>query len=125
MTPEIISSVKPEIFIGQFFYSRDVMHLVHLQTTSYAAHKALNKYYDKLLDLTDGMIEAYFGCIGKRLNIKIPASDYITPESHLKQFKEYVKKHRNVLGTERTDVQNIIDEVIALINQTLYLLTLD
>lgn len=124
MTPEVISSIKPEVYLGQFFNSRDVMHLAHLQTTSYAEHKALNNYYDSILDLVDSMIEAYFGCIGKKLSIKIPSAEYINPETHLKQFKDYVKKHRNVLGMDRTDVQNILDEIIALINQTLYLLTL-
>jgi hypothetical protein len=124
MIPEVISTIKPEVYLGQFFYSRDVIHLAHLQTTSYAEHKALQKYYNGLLDLLDDMIESYFGCIGKRVNIKIPASDYINAETHLKQFKEYVKKHRSVLGTDRTDVQNILDEIIALINKTLYLLTL-
>lgn len=124
MTPEVISSIKPEVYLGQFFNSRDIMHLAHLQTSSYAEHKALNSYYDGLLGLLDDMIEAYFGCIGKRLSIKIPGAEYINPETHLKQFKEYVKKHRNVLGLERTDVQNILDEIIALINKTLYLLSL-
>lgn len=124
MTPEVISSIKPEVYLGQFFNSRDIIHLAHLQTTSYAEHKALNSYYDGLLDLLDDMIESYFGCLGKRLNIKIPSAEYINPETHLKQFKEYVKKHRGVLGMDRTDVQNILDEIIALINKTLYLLTL-
>jgi hypothetical protein len=124
MTPEVISSIKPEVYLGQFFNSRDIIHLAHLQTTSYAEHQALGSYYDSLLGLVDGMIETYFGCIGKRLNIKIPSAEYINPETHLKQFKEYVKKHRNVLGSDRTDVQNILDEIIALINKTLYLLTL-
>lgn len=124
MTPEVISSIKPEVYLGQFFNSRDIIHLAHLQTTSYAEHQALGSYYDGLLGLVDGMIEVYFGCIGKRLNIRIPSAEYINPETHLKQFKEYVKKHRNVLGSDRTDVQNILDEIIALINKTLYLLTL-
>jgi len=124
MTPEVISSIKPEVYLGQFFNSRDIMHLAHLQTSSYAEHKALNAYYDSLLGLIDDMTEAYFGCIGKKLSIKIPSAEYINPETHLKQFKDYVKKHRNVLGLERTDVQNILDEIIALINKTLYLLSL-
>lgn len=124
MIPEVISSIKPEVYLGQFFNSRDVMHLAHLQTTSYSEHKALNSYYDGLLPLLDDMIEVYFGCIGKKLSIKIPGAEYINAETHLKQFKEYVKKHRNVLGSDRTDVQNILDEIIALINKTLYLLTL-
>jgi hypothetical protein len=124
MTPDVISSMRPEVYLGQFFNSRDIIHLAHLQTTSYAEHKALNRYYDKLLPLLDDMLETYFGCLGKRLNIKIPSAEYINAETHLKQFKDYIKKHRNVLGSDRTDVQNILDEIIALINKTLYLLTL-
>jgi hypothetical protein len=124
MTPELISSMKPEVVLGQMFQSRDMMHIAHFQTTSYAQHNTLQKYYEGVLGLTDEIAEVYFGCIGKRLNFKIPASDYMNPETHLKQFKDYMKKHRIVFGMDRTDVQNLIDELIALINKTLYLLTL-
>jgi hypothetical protein len=121
---EIFTSVKPEIVIAQLFQSRDMMHIVHLQTTSYAEHKALNAYYNGLLDLVDDLIESYFGCIGKRLAIKIPASEYVNPNLHLNQMKEYMMKHRTSFGTDRTHIQNIIDEIIALITKTQYLLTL-
>jgi len=121
---ELFTSVKPEVVIGQLFQSRDMMHIAHLQTTSYAEHKALNGYYDELLDLVDSLVESYFGCIGKRLAIKIPASDYVNPGVHLKQFKEYMMRHRNAFGMDRTHIQNIIDEIIALITKTEYLLTL-
>jgi hypothetical protein len=124
MTPELISSMKPEVVLGQMFQSRDMMHIAHFQTTSYAQHNTLQKYYEGVLELTDEIAEVYFGCIGKRLNFKIPASDYMNPETHLKQFKDYMKKNRTVFGMDRTDVQNLIDELIALINKTLYLLTL-
>jgi hypothetical protein len=33
-------------------------------------------------------------------------------------------KHRNTFGVDRTHIQNIIDEIIALITKTQYLLTL-
>jgi len=121
---EIFTSVKPEIVIAQLFQSRDIMHLAHLQTLSYAEHKALNEYYDGLLDLVDGLVEAYFGCIGKRLSIKIPASEYINPTLHLNQMKDYMMKHRNSFGSDRTHIQNIIDEIISHITKTQYLLTL-
>jgi hypothetical protein len=121
---EIFTTVKPELVIGQLFQSRDTIHIAHLQTVNYAEHKALNKYYDSLLDLTDGLLETYFGTIGKRINIKIPASEYVNPQQHLKQLMEYVKKHRGVFGMENTHIQNIVDEILALIAKTLYLLTL-
>ena len=121
---QIFTTVKPELVIGQLFHSRDVIHIVHLQTTSYAEHKALNNYYDTLLDLVDGLLESYMGTLGKRVNFKIPSSEYVNPKQHLTQLKQYVMKHRNVFGEENTHLQNIIDEIIALITKTLYLLTL-
>jgi hypothetical protein len=122
---EIFTTVKPELVFGQLFQSRDMMHIAHLQTLSYAEHKALGKYYDGLLDLTDNLIETYFGTIGgKRVNFKIPQSEYMNPQQHLTQFKEYLMKHRSVFGGENTHLQNIIDEILALVTTTIYLLTL-
>ena len=45
--------MTPGKFIGLLFQSRDMMHIAHLQTTSFAEHKALNGYYDGILDLAD------------------------------------------------------------------------
>jgi len=121
---ELISSVKPEIVIGQLYHTRDTMQIVHHQTMSYAEHQAAGHYYDGIVGLTDNLVETYFGCIGKRLNYKIPGSEYTNAVPYLTQFKEYLMKHRNVFGAERTHVQNIIDEIIALVTKTLYLLSL-
>ena len=121
---EIFTTVRPELVIGQLFQSRDIMHITHLQTLNYAEHKALNSYYDGILDLTDSLVETYFGTIGKRVNFKIPQSEYMNSTQHLSQLKDYIVKHRGVFGGENTHLQNIIDEIVALITQTLYLLTL-
>lgn len=121
---ELFTTIKPEIFLGQLFQSRDIMHLTHLATVGLGEHKALNFYYDGVLDLTDKLIETYFGTIGKRLNLKIPASEYMNSRTHLTYMKDYIFKHRGVLGMENTHLQNIIDEILGLITQTLYLLTL-
>ena len=48
-------------FIGQLFLARDVAHSVHLNTRSYAKHKALNEFYTKVVELADTFAEAYQG----------------------------------------------------------------
>ena len=48
--------MTPSKFLGLLFQSRDTMHLTHLDTRSFAEHKALNAYYDGILDLTDSSI---------------------------------------------------------------------
>lgn len=122
---ELFTTIKPEIVLGQLFQSRDIMHLTHLGTTSYSEHKALNNAYEGLLDLIDDLIESYYGTTGKRLNIKIPASEYVNAKAHITYIKDYIMKHRTVFGKENTHLQNIIDEIIALYSKTLYLLTLE
>jgi len=121
---QLFTTIKPEICLAQLFQSRDIMHLAHLQTTSYSQHKALQNYYESILELTDDLFESYMGTVGRRLNIKIPTTEYVNPEGHLKYLKDYIGKHRSVFGIENTHLQNIIDEIVALITKTLYLLTL-
>jgi hypothetical protein len=121
---ELFTTVKPEIVIGQLFQSRDIIHIAHLQTTSFSEHKALDSYYTEIIGLTDDIVESYFGTIGKRLNFKIPASEYMNARTHLIYMKDYMMKHRGVFGMENTHLQNSIDEVLSLITSTLYQLTL-
>lgn len=111
----------PGKFIGILFQSRDAMHIAHLQTTSYAEHKALNAYYDGILDLTDTFTEAYFGR-NKRVEIIIPESKNTEAVSHLKELRSTIDSERSNYTSE---LQNIMDEMISLIDKTLYLLTLN
>ena len=37
----------------------------HLQTSKYRDHKALNDYYEDIVDCVDGLIEAWQGINGK------------------------------------------------------------
>lgn len=113
--------MTPGKFIGTLFQSRDAMHIAHLQTTSFAEHKALNAYYDGILDLTDTFTEAYFGRF-KRVEIIIPESKVLDAMSHLKELQSILDTERNNYPSE---LQNIIDEMIGLVDKILYLLTLN
>jgi hypothetical protein len=113
--------MTPGKFIGTLFQSRDLMHLAHLQTMSFAEHKALNIYYDEILDLTDKFTEAYFGR-NKRCEITIPESLGEDPIPHLKGLRSIMDNERENYPSE---LQNIIDEMIALVDKILYLLTLN
>lgn len=107
--------------IGQLFASRNFAHLAHLNTTSYAEHKALNSYYDSILDLTDTLAETYIGIYGRGV-INIPGTTLTDIRSHLKELRIEVAEHREYV--KETNIQNIIDEILSLIDETNYLLTL-
>jgi len=112
--------MAPAKFIGTLFQSRDVMHIAHLQTTSFAEHKALGMYYDKILDLTDSFTEKYFGANG-RVELIIPEAKNQDAVSHMKAMQAIIEAERDNYSS---DLQNIMDEMLGLVHEVLYLLTL-
>ncbi len=51
-------------FVSTLMASRTQAHIFHLQTPSFAAHKALNEYYENIVDIIDGLVESYQGKYG-------------------------------------------------------------
>lgn len=107
-------------FIGLLFQSRDISHLIHLNTSSYAEHMSLGKYYDELLGQIDSFTEVYFGR-NKRLPITIPEAKVMDAFDHLKEMQKMLDSERNNYPSE---LQNIIDEMLNNVNNTLYRLSL-
>lgn len=127
LTPTKVGLKRPNIntkhaeFLGKLLHSRNVTHLIHLNTTSYAKHKALDTYYNELLELFDDLAETSFGSIGRQ-DIIVPEARLEDIDSHLQSLKIYIEGTRNIfIGSH---LQNIIDEIVSLIDHTIYLLTL-
>lgn len=128
LTPTRVGLKRPNIntkhseFLGKLLHSRNVAHLVHLNTNSYAKHKDLNKYYESILDLFDDLAETSMGSIGKQ-SITVPEAKEEDIDVHLQNLKVYIEGTRSSFGGSH--LQNIIDEIVALIDHTIYLLTLN
>jgi hypothetical protein len=109
------------LFIGTLMQSRNQAHIYHLQTNSFAAHKALQEYYEEIIGLVDGLVESYQGRYG-----------ILRGYSMLNQIKEddnavlYFEGLCKFVETIRTKVpqdsfiQNEIDNVVNLIESTKY-----
>jgi DNA-binding ferritin-like protein len=108
-------------------HSRDQMHLWHLQTRSYSEHKALNKYYDSIIDMLDNLLETLIAD-GQRpeggFTIELANYSEGCSQEHLTGLIKSVQTLKLEVDANRTDILNIIDEIIALSNKTRYLLTL-
>ena len=63
-------------FLGTLMSSRTQAHIFHLQTSSYAAHKALNEYYDGIVDLIDSYAEMAQGRYGIIRSYEMSAQIY-------------------------------------------------
>lgn len=120
---EIPESTNPMAnFVSTLFASRTQAHIFHLQTPSFAAHKALNEYYDEIVDLVDGIIESYQGRYGILRGYKSESIWMEDEGSVVKYFEAlcmYVEKNRNVLPQD-SYIQNQVDEVVSLIESTKY-----
>ena len=114
--------MKANDFIGMLFLARDVTHSVHLNTRSYAKHKALNKFYDNIIDLADSFAEAYQGRHGLIGPISLMSANKTgNVIEFLKDQLEKIEAGRyDVCSKDDTPLQNLIDEIVELYLTTLY-----
>jgi DNA-binding ferritin-like protein len=100
-----------------------------LDTKSYAEHKNLDNFYTELLELIDSLLETYLGK-GKRIDfgqIRMTFNKYSNEKmiEYFKKLARYVARAKKSMnGVNDGDIANIMDEILALINKTLYMFTL-
>ena len=108
--------------VCQILHSQTQIHIFHLGTKSYSEHKALQKYYEGIDVLVDGVIESYQGKYGLLNNYKsFKNQSYKNKNQVLKYFTSLL----NMIEEKRDSVkesylQNQIDTIEELINSTLY-----
>lgn len=108
--------------IGIMFMSRTLAHMSHLATKSYAEHKALNEFYDDIVDLVDDLAEAAQGQYGildvpfvnMSGNIKDPVGML---QGHLRQLDACMS------GCDEDYLMNVYQEIQKCYRSTLYKLT--
>lgn len=108
--------------ISYLFHSRTQAHVFHLQTPSFAEHKALNDYYDEIIDLTDGLVESYQGKYGILKGYSnFGLMEYNDCQQVIAYFEALYKTVEG-LRQECQDsyIQNQIDGVVELVQSTLY-----
>jgi DNA-binding ferritin-like protein len=110
-----------------FFHSRTQTHVFHLRVKgpgAYAAHKALQEYYENIIELIDGLVESYQGKNGL---IEFQDVDGIDNNAAIDNIIKYFDKLISVLDKLRkgdnlqdTWIQNQLDNVEELLYSTKY-----
>ena len=102
--------------------SQRQVHIFHLQTKSFAEHKALQDYYDAIGDIVDSLVESYQGKYGIITGWRsFQSQDYQSTEQVLSYFKTISNEIKSVYDIVKdTYIQNQLDEIEQLINSTLY-----
>ena len=114
--------MKGNEFVGLLFLGRDVAHSVHLNTRSYSKHKALNIFYDRIIDAADDFAESYQGRHGLIGPITLHSA------KTTKNVLEFLENQLADLEAARYDVcaktdsslQQLIDNIVELYLTTIY-----
>jgi len=114
--------MKASDFVGILFLARDVTHSVHLNTRSYSKHKALQKFYENIIDLADSFAEAYQGRHGLIGPISLMSAKKTSNviEFLESQLAEIESVRYDVCEKSDTSLQQLIDNIIELYLSTLY-----
>lgn len=111
--------------IYRIFSSRNLAHLEHWKTDSYAAHKALGHFYEDIVSNIDSFIEAYQGAFSK-VDIKIDEKLEDGLESRtdillsLQDDVKWINKNRTELAGKVPCLENILDELTDTYLSTIY-----
>ena len=110
-----------------FFHSRTQAHVFHLRVKkagSYAAHKALQEYYESIIELVDGLVESYQGKYGL---IEFQDVDGLDNNASIENIIKYFESLCSALEKLRGDkklqdswIQNQIDGIAELLYSTKY-----
>ena len=114
--------MKMNDFIGMLFLARDVTHSVHLNTRSFAKHKALQEFYEGVIPLADDFAEAYQGRKGLIGAIALQAAKKTANVTEFlqDQLDEIEKCRYDVCDKADSSLQQLIDNIVELYLTTLY-----
>jgi hypothetical protein len=106
---------------SRLIHSQTQSHIFHLQTGSYAEHKALQGYYENIDDLMDSLVESYQGENDIIKNYRsLPMNNYDSKEQVIGYFEDLIGMVRELSEDFPSYLKNIVDEIEVLINSTLY-----
>ena len=120
-------NVSSKKIIPMFLDMLNTVKLYHWNTTSYSTHKATDELYTQLNDKIDTFVETLLGTTDRRALLHTVSSK-VTVYRNKDDFKRKINHYKQFLASMSsfgTDVLNIRDDILASLDQFLYLLTLD
>jgi len=124
------NSFTPEYVQSKLFYFHDAAHKFHLDTRSYAEHKALDILYNDMVGFKDTICELMIGYMnGKRIGKlkleEVPeynSSESIKLTNNVKDFSYELEKWAE--QNKYCDIENTAQSLSGLASKVSYLLTL-
>ena len=107
--------------IGRIFTTRNLLHMAHWNTKSFAAHIATGELYDEVVDLLDEVVEVYQGKFGLIEGLSTYSSAVPTDICcHVKSEAEWVEGKRCEIARNVPSIENLVDGITAAMHKTVY-----
>ena len=123
-------TLSPEIIKGKLFSFHNAAHSLHLDTQSFAEHKALDELYTSLVGYKDEICEKLMGYAqGKRIGVaKLDPLPVYSPAAAIDLVNQIMKFAKNLEEwaeeMEYCDIENIAQGLSGEAAKIRYLLTL-
>ena len=126
--PKLSAPASNEVLMKRLImvllHSATNAHILHLQTKSYAEHVALGAYYEGIVGPVDSLVENMQGMAGEIIR-GYPLENSAFDESmsglaYMTRIRELFLEHRPAFPASASQIQNILDTILELINSTIY-----
>jgi hypothetical protein len=115
----------------QFFFNIEhSIKLYHWQTKSFSRHKATDNLVESIHSIADRFMEVYQGKYGKlSISNDLPVNVSVLNDSNATIYLKDIATHLSnfessgMVSMNDTDLLNIRDELLATVNNTIYLFT--
>ncbi|ARW57532.1 starvation-inducible transcriptional regulator [Serratia phage CHI14] len=111
-------------FTGLLLVSASYFHSTHFETKNYSRHKAYNKFFDAISDLTDKFGEQWLGFSGRKYT-PYQVSQSELPTDTVKMLDILIEEADKIYKSMPPAIQSTIDEIVGVCYQTKYLLSLE
>lgn len=107
--------------ITKVFTDRNLSHVEHWTTRSFAAHQALGAFYEDVVTALDAVVEAYIGCFGPLLKdgLGAAAGGEFSVEG-LRDTADWIEINRKDISKDMDAVANLVDGVTAVYLAAIY-----
>jgi DNA-binding ferritin-like protein len=127
-----LKSRQKSVIVQKFMELLTMIKLYHWKTHSYSQHKATDELYSKLNENIDRFVEVLLGKSKQRIHMlenKMRLYDLDTKQElreHVLEYRDFLVNMDQVFNERRdSDLFSIRDDLLADLNQFLYLWTFD
>lgn len=111
-----------EALVARVFATRNVAHLAHWATRSYAEHKALGKFYEALPGQIDSIVETFqgaYGLIGRVAAVVPPATNF-DMAAHLEEETKWIIANCDAITRDNDAIENLVYGLLETYYTTIY-----